>query len=147
MGVLNCLNCYLHSKWRRLEVLPQPLQQECWRRGPQALQTTSVTSSHCSTQLKPCLSWQASVTLRHHTSASTKHTFEKVWATQGTCFMGCQGKPALSINSREAMKQPRGTDTRRTAGCECKEVFCFLCVDRGEKNDTVRYRLTRLKWV
>ena len=61
--------------------------------------------------------------------------------------MGCQGKPALSINSREAMKQPRGTDTRRTAGCECKEVFCFLCVDRGEKNDTVRYRLTRLKWV
>lgn len=130
VGVLSCLHYYLHRKWRCPEVLPQPLQQECWMRGPQALQTTTVTSSHCSTQLTPRLSWQAAVTLRHHTSASTKHTFEKVWATQGTCFRGCQGKPALSINSREAMKQPRGTDTR-TAGCECKKVFCFLCVDRG----------------
>lgn len=103
---------------------------------PRALQSAAVTSSHCSAQLMPCLSWQAPVTLRHHTSASTKHTFGKVWATEGTYFRGCQGKPALSINSREAVKQPRGTDTRRTAGPECKEVFCFLCMDRGKKRQS-----------
>lgn len=120
------------------------LQQEWWRRGPQALQTKAVTSSHCLAQLMPCLLWQAPATLRHHTSASTKHTFEKVWATEGTSFRGCQGKPALSINSR-GWKSPKAQRQERLLAMSA--VILLLPVHGQGKIRHIKTPFARLKRV